>query len=211
MFSPFLYLRSLKAKYQSLVILKIIRAVDKDKQLTRTSTHEAMIMLKKAWREVTEQTIQNCFRKSGISLEAQEGAMDDHVDPFKGMVDDGEDDSAVDELQFDQNQLHKARPGLAPENLDANELIDFDREVVTNESRPLSVDEIVKEYLPQLVETVEDPSTIKKILKTKIKSYGDESTDFQGEELPKAGPDYICLAKLSMDFVLKKYRQVFLK
>ena len=88
--------------------------------------------------------------------------MDDHVDPFKGMVDDGEDDRTVDELQFDLNQIHEARPGLAPENLDADGLIDFDGEVVTNKSRPLSVDEIVNEYLPQLFETIEDPSTIKK-------------------------------------------------
>ena len=39
-----------------------------------------------------------------ISLEAQEGAMDDDDDPFKGMVDDGEDSSAVDESEFDLNQ-----------------------------------------------------------------------------------------------------------
>ena len=44
--------------------------------------------------------------------------MDDHDDPFKGMVDDGEDDSAVDELEFDLNQLREARSNLAPENLD---------------------------------------------------------------------------------------------
>ena len=56
------------------------------------------MMLKKAWGEVTEQTIQNCFQKSGTSLEAQEGAMDDHDDPFKWMADDGEHDSAVDQL-----------------------------------------------------------------------------------------------------------------
>ena len=105
-----------------------------------------MIMLNEAWGEVTEQTIRICFRKSGISLEAQEGAMDDHDDPFKGMVDDGEDDSALDE--FDLNQLRVARPNIAPENLDANGLLYFDREVATNESRPFSVDEVVNEYLP---------------------------------------------------------------
>ena len=158
-FLLFFYLRSLKAKYRSLVIYKIIRAVDKDKQLARTSILEAMMMLKKAWGEMTEQTIRNCLRKSGISLEAQEGAMDDHDDPFKGMVDDGEDDSAVDKLEFDLNQLREARPDVAPENLDADGLVDFDREVATNESRPLSVDEIVNEYLPQPVETVEDGSS----------------------------------------------------
>ena len=80
-------------------------------------------MLKKAWGEATEQTIRNCFRKSGISLEAQEGAMDDHDAQFIGMLDDGEDDSAVDELEFDLNQLREARPGLAPENIDADGLL----------------------------------------------------------------------------------------
>ena len=116
-------------------------------------------MLKKDWGDVTEQTIRNCFQKSGISLEAQEGAMDDHDDPFKRMVNDGEDDSTVEELEFDLNQLCKARPDLAPENLDAYGLVDFDREVANNESRPLSVDEIVNEYLSQPVETVEDGSS----------------------------------------------------
>ena len=82
--------------------------------------------------------------------------MDDHDDPFKGMVDDCEDDSAVDKLEFDLNQFSEASLDLALENLDADGLVNFDREVATNESRPLSVDEIVNEYLPQPVETVED-------------------------------------------------------
>ena len=43
-----------------------------------------MMILKKAWGEVTEQTIRNCFRKSGISFEAQERAMDGHDDSLKG-------------------------------------------------------------------------------------------------------------------------------
>ena len=63
--------------------------------------------------------------------------MDDHDDSFKEMVDDGEDDSAdsadgeddnaVEELEFDLNQLRETRPDLAPENLDADALVDFDR------------------------------------------------------------------------------------
>ena len=77
----------MKAKYRSLAIRKTIRAVDKDKQLALTSILEAMMILKKAWGEVTEQANRNLFRKSGISLEAQEGALDDHDYPFKGIVD----------------------------------------------------------------------------------------------------------------------------
>ena len=85
--------------------------------------------------------------------------MHDHDDPFRGIVDDGDDDSAVGKLQCDLNQLYEARPDLAPENLDADGLVDFDKEVATNESRPFSVDETVKEYLPHPVETVEDGSS----------------------------------------------------
>ena len=59
------------------------------------------------------------------------------------MVDNGEDDSAVDQSEFDLNQLCEARPGLAPENLDADGLVDFDREVATNESRHLPVNDTI--------------------------------------------------------------------
>ena len=78
---------------------------------------------------------------------------------LKGSVNDGEDNSAVDELEFDLNQLREARSDLAPENLDANGLVDFDKEVATNESWLLSVDEIVNKYLLQPVETVKDGSS----------------------------------------------------
>ena len=79
--------------------------VDKDKQLAKTSILKAMMMLKKAWDEMTEQTIRNCFWKSGISSKTQEGAMHDHNYRFRGMVDDGDDDSAVSKLECDLNQL----------------------------------------------------------------------------------------------------------
>ena len=74
-------------------------------------------------------------------------------------MNDGEDNSAVDELEFDLNQLREARSDLAPENLDANGLVDFDKEVATNESWLLSVDEIVNKYLLQPVEAVKDGSS----------------------------------------------------
>ena len=85
--------------------------------------------------------------------------MDDHDDPFEGIVDDGEDHSAVDELEFELNQLREARPDFAPDNLHADGLVDFDRDAATNKSRPLSVDKIVNKYLAQPVETIEDCSS----------------------------------------------------
>ena len=39
-----------------------------------------MMMLKTAWNDVTEKTILHCFQKSGLSVEAQTGAMNDHDD-----------------------------------------------------------------------------------------------------------------------------------
>ena len=81
---------------------------------------------------MTEKTILNCFQKSEISVEAQTGAMNDHHDPFKEIMDDGKDDSAVEVLQFDLNQLFETRPDLALKNLDADGVVDFDRDVVIN-------------------------------------------------------------------------------
>ena len=51
-------------------------------------------------------------------------------------------------------------------------------------------------------------------MKTKIKSYGEEATDFHDKEVPKVGSNCNCLAAISLDSALKKdenyYLQVFL-
>lgn len=52
-------------------------------------------------------------------------------------------------------------------------------------------------------------------LEKQSKSYGDEATDFDDEEVPKEGSNYNCLAVISLDSGLKKgesyYPQAFLK
>ena len=55
----------------------------------------------------------------------------------------------------------------------------------------------------------------KDFLKMKIKSYGDEATDFLNIEIPKVGSNYTYLAVIFIDFVLKRhgtyYIDVFVK
>ena len=52
-------------------------------------------------------------------------------------------------------------------------------------------------------------------LKTKIKSHGNEVTDFYDKKIPKLDSNHTCLAVISLNFALKKndnfYLQVFLK
>ena len=80
---------------------------------------------------------------------------------IKGMLDDGEENSVVDELELDLNQFCKARPNLGPEKLDADGLVDFDRKIATNKSQPLPANKIVNKYLPQPAEPVENGSSDK--------------------------------------------------
>ena len=42
-----------------------------------------------------------------------------------------------------------------------------------------------------------------KVSKTKIKSYGDEATEFHDKELSKVGSNFTCLEVILIDFVLK--------
>ena len=49
-----------------------------------------------------------------------------------------------------------------------------------------------------------EPVYNKNFLKTKIKSYGDEVTDFYDKEIPKMNSNYTCLAVISLDSALKK-------
>ena len=60
-----------------------------------------------------------------------------------------------------------------------------------------------------------EPVYNKNILKTKIKSHGDEVTDFYDKKFSKVDSNYTCLAIISLDSALKKdgnyYPQVLLK
>ena len=52
-------------------------------------------------------------------------------------------------------------------------------------------------------------------MKTKIKSHGNEVTDFYDKEIPKVDSNHTCLAVVSLDSAFRKdenyYPQVFLK
>ena len=58
-----------------------------------------------------------------------------------------------------------------------------------------------------------EPFYNKNFLKTKLKSYGDNATDFYDKKIPNVNSNYICLAVISLDSALKKdenyYLQVF--
>ena len=60
-----------------------------------------------------------------------------------------------------------------------------------------------------------EPVCNKEFLKTKIKSHGDEVTDFYDKKVPKVDSNDTCLAVISLDSALKKnynyYLQVLLK
>ena len=49
-----------------------------------------------------------------------------------------------------------------------------------------------------------EPVYDKEFLETKIKSHGDEVTDFYGKEIPKVHSNHTCLVLISLDSALKK-------
>ena len=49
-----------------------------------------------------------------------------------------------------------------------------------------------------------EPIYIKKFVKTKIKPWSDEALNFDDKEMPEVGSNFICLAIILIDFVLKK-------
>ena len=59
-----------------------------------------------------------------------------------------------------------------------------------------------------------EPVYNKDFLKNKIKSHGDEITDFYEKKIPKVGSNHTCLIAISLDSALNKdwndYLQVFL-
>ena len=56
-----------------------------------------------------------------------------------------------------------------------------------------------------------EPVYIEVFLKTKIKSHGDEVTDFYDKKIPKVDSNHTCLAVISLDSVLKKDENYYLQ
>ena len=56
-----------------------------------------------------------------------------------------------------------------------------------------------------------EPVYNQNFLKTKIKSYGDDVTDFYDKEIPKVNSNHTCLAVISLDSALKKMKPVIHK
>ena len=53
-----------------------------------------------------------------------------------------------------------------------------------------------------------EPVCDKNFLKTKIKSHGDETTDFHDNEMSKVGSDHTCLAVTNVDSSRKKMKTI---
>ena len=102
-----------------------------------------MFMLKKSWDEKSEKSIQNCFRTGGVSAQSKESAMYENNDSFKGIL--CNDDDPIGDLEFDFNQLRYVNPELNFANFDANDLVDIDADIASNNSQPLTVEEIVND------------------------------------------------------------------
>ena len=83
------------------------------------------------------------MRKAGISAQSREKAMNENDGPFKHVL--CIDDDPIGELDFDLNKLRKVNPELAPANLNTNEFLDIDTDIATNNSQPLTVEEIVND------------------------------------------------------------------
>ena len=75
-------IRSLKAKYCSRLIKRIIKAIDSNKDIPKINVLDAMKLCTLSWEDVTENTVQNCFAKARISNDDQLRAQNDLDDPF---------------------------------------------------------------------------------------------------------------------------------
>ena len=79
-----------------------------------------------SWEAVSAQTTVNCFRKTGITPEAQNAAITDANNPFS-------------DLKESLQQLYNIDPDMAPEGVTPESFIDVDNEVIT--TAPMITDE----------------------------------------------------------------------
>ncbi|XP_057290147.1 uncharacterized protein LOC130612813 [Hydractinia symbiolongicarpus] len=117
-------IRSLKAKYSSVAVKKLIHALEKKMLLPTFSILNAMFMLKKAWDAVPNASFTNCFRKADISVEAAESAVNNDDNPFVCLETD--DEEMYETLNTDLNYLQANFGERIGIGLTPDDYIDFD-------------------------------------------------------------------------------------
>ena len=131
-------IRSLKAKYRTRVIKKIIGAIDQGKQTNPISILEAMKILVLSWGDVTSTTIVNCFKKAGFS----EIAVSEDDDPFANL------NEALSQLkQRDENAV--------PDSYSTEDLLSVDDDIVVTAQAPTDA-EILEEIRGSKIEEEEE-------------------------------------------------------
>ena len=78
-------IRSLKVRYRTKVVQKMIEVIDGNKSLPNISVLNAVKILVKSQDEVTDKTVQNCFKKAGFCEIEEDDSVSD--DPFAALKD----------------------------------------------------------------------------------------------------------------------------
>ncbi|XP_057302680.1 tigger transposable element-derived protein 4-like [Hydractinia symbiolongicarpus] len=147
-------IRALKAKYRSLAVRKLIKALDEEKSTPKFSILAAMYMLRKAWDDVSNKTFTNCFRKSGISQKDAERAINEDDDPFKSLTSEVEEDP-IPTLDAELSYIKRRFPDHIDPDLSTEDFIDFDIEVSTSHGR-LKTADIIAEITGTQYEELEE-------------------------------------------------------
>ena len=119
---------SLKSKYRTHIIQKVLAAIDQGKQLPVISILEAMKVLALSWSEVSKKAITNCFTKSGFSED----------------VCSEEDDNLFFQLREAFDKLYAHGQEFVPDGLQCEDIVHVDRDVQVTEGLPTE-EEIVEE------------------------------------------------------------------
>ncbi len=108
----------LKSIYRSKLVRKLVALIDNNSKpdVKNVDLYEVLIMLKRSWNEVTEETIRNCFKKSGLSFHANES----HEHEF--------------EEGFDNTLWTELTQNMGLNDMQFNDFVNFDNELaVTDE------------------------------------------------------------------------------
>ena len=146
-------IRTMKAYYRTHLVRRIIKEIDEGSSSTGpkgVSVLDAMVMVTIAWQQVKDTTVQACFRKAGISTDAQHAVESEADNPFAHIQEDpvAEVRSSLPpttQLQEELSLLRAKDSSLVPEDLTAEKWVTCDDDVAT--SGMATDEEIIRTFL----------------------------------------------------------------